>query len=384
MKILLATGIYPPDIGGPATYVKTLKEELPKRGIGVRVLTYGETEACDQENDVIRISRKQNIIFRYWRYFWQAMKLAGGADLVYAQDPVSVGLPVCLACFLKRKKYILKIVGDYAWEQGRQRSGIKDNLDDFQGKKYGLSVELWRFIESLVAKNARLVITPSAYLKNIALKWGIRDDKIKVIYNAVKEAKTTASRDELRRKLNLNGYVMLSAGRLVPWKGYDLLIDLMPEFLKISTDFKLVIAGEGPDKAALSKKIKNLDLEKNVVLTGAVPQAELWEYMAAADIFVLNTGYEGLPHITIEAMQAGLPVITTRSGGNPEVIKNSETGILVDYDNREEIKNAVLKLYQDREYSRQLAARAKQEIGDRFSREKMVEGIVDTVFKYQV
>ncbi|OGF26049.1 hypothetical protein A2303_04585 [Candidatus Falkowbacteria bacterium RIFOXYB2_FULL_47_14] len=393
MKILLATGIYPPDIGGPATYVKTLKEELPKRGIAVKVLAYGETEPEDEEAGVYRISRKQNVILRYFEYFRQVFKIAGEVDLVYAQDPVSVGLPVSLACFLKRKNYILKIVGDYAWEQGRQRASVKDDLDEFQKRQYGWKVELWRFIEGVVAKNARLVITPSVYLKNIARKWGIRDDKIRVIYNAVKEVKTAdstrstgsgrassplaASRDELRRKLKLDGYAILSAGRLVPWKGFELLIDLMPELLKIAPDFKLVVIGEGPDKEKLAAKIKNLNLEKNIILTGALPQAELWEYMAAADIFVLNTGYEGLPHITIEAMQSGLPVITTKSGGNPEVIKNDETGILVDYDNREAIKNAILKLYKDREYARGLSERAKREIGDRFGRERMVAGVLE-------
>lgn len=376
MKILLASGIYPPDIGGPATYVKTLSEELPKHGLEFKVLTYGETEISDAANGVIRVSRKQNVILRYFEYFRQILKLTDETDLVYAQDPVSVGLPVSLACFLKRKKYILKIVGDYAWEQGRQRAGVKDSLDEFQNRQYGWKVELWRFIEGAVAKHARLVITPSAYLKNIVQKWGIREGKIRVIYNAVKEVKTAASRDELRRKLKLDSYVILSAGRLVPWKGFELLIDLMPELLKIAPDFKLVVAGEGPDKEVLSGKIKNLNLEKSVILTGALPQNTLWEYMMAADIFVLNTGYEGLPHITIEAMQSGLPVVTTKSGGNPEVIKNGETGILTDYNDKKEIKKAILKLYKDREYAQKLALRAKEDIRDRFGRERMVVGVL--------
>ncbi|MFH0892330.1 MAG: glycosyltransferase family 4 protein [Candidatus Falkowbacteria bacterium] len=380
MKILLATGIYPPDIGGPATYVKTLKEELPKRGIAFKVLTYGETEPGDEKEGIYRISRKQNVIFRYFAYFRQMLELLGQTDLVYAQDPVSVGLPVVLACLFKRKKYILKIVGDYAWEQGRQRAGVKDDLDEFQNRQYGWRVELWRFIEGFVAKNAAFIITPSEYLKNIVQKWGIHESKIKVIYNAVKEVKTAASRDELRRKFQLDGYVMLSAGRLVPWKGFELLMDLMPEFLKIATDFKLVVIGEGPDKEKLAAKIKKLDLEKSVIMTGAVPQNTLWEYMAAADIFVLNTGYEGLPHITIEAMQSGLPVITTRSGGNPEVIKDGDTGVLADYNDRAGIKKAILKLYEERSYAQKLSLRAKEDIRDRFGRERMIAGVLE-IFK---
>ncbi|MCX6796382.1 MAG: GtrA family protein, partial [Candidatus Falkowbacteria bacterium] len=102
-NVLIATGIYPPDIGGPATYVKTLQEELPKYGSEVRVVTYADD--LRQENGVLKVSRQQNIFFRYWQYFWIVFKLCSWAGIIYVQGPVSEGLPAFLACKLRIKKY---------------------------------------------------------------------------------------------------------------------------------------------------------------------------------------------------------------------------------------------------------------------------------------
>ena len=109
LKILICTGIYPPDIGGPATYSKLLFEELPKMGIETRVLSFGEVRHLPK-------------ILRHFVYFIKVLKMGRRADIIYAQDPVSVGLPAMLAAKILRKKFILKVVGDYAWEQFQNKN----------------------------------------------------------------------------------------------------------------------------------------------------------------------------------------------------------------------------------------------------------------------
>ena len=116
MKVLIATSIFPPDIGGPATYSKILADELPKHGVDVDVLSYGF------------ISHEAPKIFRYLFYFLKIFKRAFGADLIYAQDPV-FGLAPCVASLILRKPFVLKVVGDYAWEQGVNRFGVKELLN---------------------------------------------------------------------------------------------------------------------------------------------------------------------------------------------------------------------------------------------------------------
>ena len=394
LKILLATGIYPPDIGGPATYVKTLAEELPKHGCGVKAVTYAnevrskksEVRSDDDEasgdnlevrsDEVIcRISRGQNIVSRYFKYFWSVYKLAKWADVVYVQDSVSSGLPTALACKLRRKNYLLKVVGDYAWEQGRQKYGVKDILDDFQDKKYGRNVEILRAIERWVAKGAFKIITPSEYLKKIVIKWGSSEDKIKVVYNAVKGISGSQENKEAAKAgLGVNGDIILSAGRLVVWKGFLKLVELMPALLKANSNFVLVIVGEGPDKEKLATRVKELNLGKNVVLTGGLAQSELWRYMRAAEMFALNTQYEGLSHIIVEAMKAGLPVIATRAGGNPEVVKDGFSGLLLEYNDDERIKEAILRIWRDKDLARSLQENAREDIKNRFNKNEMVSG----------
>ncbi|MFH1661806.1 MAG: glycosyltransferase [Candidatus Falkowbacteria bacterium] len=384
-NILIATGIFPPDIGGPATYVKTLCDELPEKGFNVKVVTYFDKNSKlnhsikiqNSKFKIFKINKNRNLVIRYFNYFLRVLKLLNWANIVYVQGPVSEGLPSWLACKLRRKKYILKIVGDYGWEQGTQRFGVNDLLDEFQNKKYNNSVERIRKIQKLVARGAEKIITPSEYLKNIVKKWGISDDKIKVIYNCVDPSHSTGrSKEEIKKELCLSGDIILSAGRLVPWKGFELLIDLMPELLKANPDFKLIIAGEGPEFENLSLKIKNLELEKFIKLIGKVEHEKLLKYMKASDIFMLNTGYEGLSHVIIEAMQVGLPVITTNVGGNPEVVKNGENGLLVEYNNKEEIKNAILKLDKDVELKNKLVNNAKDNFG-KFSKERMISEVIE-------
>src|SRR3989338_6307476 len=105
-KIVIATPLYPPESGGPATYAKVLEEELPKLGIDVVVVKYSD------------VRRR---FFRHLRYFLLVSKAARDADLVYALDAVSVGFPAMLAPKRRRKRFLVKVVGDFAWEQGSQR-----------------------------------------------------------------------------------------------------------------------------------------------------------------------------------------------------------------------------------------------------------------------
>lgn len=323
-KILIATGIFPPDIGGPATYSGLIFDRLPKLGFETEILTYGDKK--QPKNNIHIVSRKWPRGLRHLIYFFKVIRLGSGADVIFAQDPVSVGLPAVLAAKILRKKFVIKLVGDYAWEQGFQRFGVKDLLDDFQNNKYGFFVELLRFIQRKVCRVADYVIVPSFYLKKIVSGWGIPENKIKVIYNAVNIPEINLSKEEARRKLmypgNINDKIIVSIGRDVPWKGFFQLGVVCDELKKEIPDIKLMIIGK--DKI--------------------LPREGIFWSLRAADVFVLNTGYEGLSHQILEAMAIGVPVVTTNVGGNPELIKDGQNGLLVEYDNKDELKDAIKKV----------------------------------------
>lgn len=371
MTILIATGLFPPEIGGPATYSKLLTDELPKYGFEVKVLSFGPVRHLPK-------------LIRHFVYFLKVLKQGSKSDIIFAQDPVSVGLPSALAAKILGKKFILKIVGDYAWEQyqinpvlntgqSRIKYGTKfKNLEEFQREKYDLLTETRRKIQKWVAKKAKKIIVPSQYFKNILVNgWSVPSEKITVIYNAV-EQPIVRERTPIGDK-----DFILSIGRLVPWKGFGTLIEIMPDLPK---EMKLVIIGSGPQEESLKFKVKSLKLEERVQILGQVPHDQLVNYFAQAGIFVLNSGYEGLSHLILEAMQQGVPVITTDIGGNPELIKDGYNGILIEYNNKNQIKEAILKLWFDQDLQQKFIDNSLKEL-EKFSLDKMISQTIDVLIK---
>jgi len=364
MKILIATGIYPPQIGGPATYTKLLEEELPRHDIEVNVLSFGDVKALPKG-------------VSHLVYFVRAFIKSLGVDVVYALDPVSVGLPACIASLLSRTRFMLRVAGDYAWEQGTRRYGITEPLDTFSKKHdmYPLFVRVLKNVQAFVARHADTVIVPSSYLKNIVANWGISADKIRVIYNSFDPPENLASKKVLRELMQMKGTVIISAGRLVPWKGFEALIDVMPHLARSVPNLKLLIVGSGPEEEHLRKHIENTHTENNVTLVGALPHETLLHYLKAGDLFVLNTFYEGFSHLILEALALGVPTVTTRVGGNPEIIEHKKNGLLGEYDSKKDLIKNILLLLKDKTLACEFSKRGERKAAE-FSEERMIESLL--------
>ena len=364
MKILIATPLYPPDIGGPATYSKKLFDELPQRGIDVDVLSFGEVRHFPK-------------IIRHLLYFWHVFLRGRNTDIIFAQDPVSVGVPAACAAFLLRKPLAVKIVGDYAWEQGVQRFGVDEPLDEFLTRRYGFAVSLLRVFQRFSAKRARLVIVPSNYLKSVVTKWGVAPDTVAVIYNDVKIPLHRGSKDDTRKRLGIpqDAFVFFSAGRLVQWKGLEMLIDVMRNLTAQHPKFLFYIAGDGPQHKYLIERIYASGLENRIFLLGALSRDSLFSYICACDVFLLNTAYEGFSHQLLEAFAAGATVITTVAGGNREVVRNGENAIAVEYNNHTAWQLAVKTMIHDPALRARLSQQAQKD-ANRFLGNHMVEELV--------
>ncbi len=374
-RILLATPLYPPDMGGPATYTQLLEAELSKYDIKVTIAPFGS----------VRFLPK---IIRHIVYFLYVCLLSVEAKIIYALDPVSVGFPALLVAKLTRKRFLLRVAGDYAWEMFNQQPTTNNQqlfvtLEEFQEKKFDFATEMRRNIERYVARRADRVIVPSKYLKKIIKQWGVADEKITVIYNAFEPPETHQIKDSARQKLKVHGVTIFSAGRLVPWKGFSTLIDVVAELKKEVPDLKLYIAGDGPQEKDLRFKIKDLRMENTVILLGRLPQDKLAEYVQAADIFVLNTGYEGFSHQLLEVMALGTPIITTNIGGNPELIENQKEGLLVSYNDKEKIKRAVELLITDEALRGYVAQRAREK-SKTFSKESAIKSLIMLLDKLEI
>lgn len=338
MRLLIATPLYPPDLGGPATYAKLLEEEFP---FPVSVVKFSDV-------------RRSPKLIRHVRYFWNVFKAAKEADIVLALDPVSVGLPALWAARLRRKTFVVKIVGDYAWEQGVQRFSITDTLDSFVRRTdLPYAVSLLRRIETHVAKGAKRIIVPSDYLKGIVQAWGISPERIEVIYNAIELDEAGVLPDGMSA---MSRPLIATAGRLVPWKRVGGIIDAVAA-LPAGLGGSLLVIGDGPNRSMLETQAAQR-LPGRALFAGALKHADTLAAMRAADMFVLNSTYEGLSHVLIEALMLGKPVIATNVGGNGELITNEENGILVPSNDTQALTDTIERLIRDAELRERIARNA--------------------------
>ena len=359
LKILIATGIYPPDIGGPATYAKMLVDNW---GADAAVLTY--TSAL----------RKIPKPFRQLIYLWKTWSQAARADAIYSLSPLGTGVATMWVARWRRKPFFVRVVGDRVWEDAINHGKTSLLIGDFQKTKRG-----WRQrLQVKVCQRARAVIVPSAYLKRLVHGWGIAPEKIHVVANAVDLVVEPLSKEEARTALGIHGKIILSAGRLVPWKGFRMLIKLMPKLLKLNPFSRLIIVGEGPDREHLTAMIKNLNLQQKVFMAGKKTSSELTRHLRAADLFVLNTSYEGFSHQILEAMAAGVPVVTTNVGGNPELVHQGENGFMVKYNDEFNLIEAVKTLWSNAELREHFANEGKK-TASQYTVETMMTKTVDVI-----
>ncbi len=342
MRFLIAADIFPPVGGGPAIYAAGFSNALVENGDEVTVVSLTPDSRIDVTSATVFSVTQKNKLLKYFEYFGLLLKQARKADVVYAMGPVNAGLPALLAARLFGKKFVVKVVGDYAWEQSFQRFGVTELIDEFQTKKYSGVTRRLQIVEKFVARSADLVIVPSEYLKKIVVGWDVLADKVKVIYTAVEFTKLSEPVVK-----NPDETWILTGPRLVPWKGIKALISVLR---KISTDFpkvRLKIFGDGPERNNYEAFAKTLGVADNVEFLGFIPNSKVLGYMQQSEIFILNSGYEGLSHVLAEALHANCKVLASNVGGNPEVIVPGKTGQLFTYNNEAEIEKVIRESLQD-------------------------------------
>ncbi len=374
--ILIASGIFAPDIGGPASYARALGNRLTRQGVRVTILTYSSVHRYAGDRTLpFRVCRVWGLLpwgVRHVMFFMRCLLLARHADGILSLNAVSAGVPAVWAAQIAGIPLIVRIAGDYAWEMAVLSRRTFLLIDEFQASKKSGRIKQLDRIQRWTCRHAARVIVPSEYLARLVSGWGIAERAIVVIYNGVDAVPVPIAKDEARRRIGISGNIIVSAGRLVPWKGFRMLIKLMPQLLQVNQFFRLIIVGDGPDMRTLTTMVRNLGLERKVWLVGRKTSSELMQYLAAADMFVLNTAYEGFSHQVLEAMIAGVPVITTAVGGNGEVITSGQDGFLVRYNDEFNLIEAIKMLWRQEDVRNQLIADARRSAA-RFSVERMFE-----------
>jgi glycosyltransferase involved in cell wall biosynthesis len=302
MRILLATGIYPPDIGGPATYVKALAAELSKAGHEVGVLTYAsDNRETSQEAWLItRVSRDGNFFARWWRYA-RALQVAGtGVDIVYCFSSVSVGIPLLLSR-IRGPKRVLRLGGDFLWERYTDLGGRK-TLRAFQSSLIGIfsRLLLWPVLYSFDS-----VIFSSLFQQTLSKRWFTAFPQSIVIENALSSTGIPfhhTRHDPLK---------VLFVGRLVRFKNIDRLVKAIAR-IPLAT---LTIIGDGPERQRLIGISKQMQMHGRVSILPSTDQKSLVQVFRDHDVLVLPSLTEISPNTALEARSAGLPVLLTEEHG---------------------------------------------------------------------
>jgi glycosyltransferase involved in cell wall biosynthesis len=363
MNLLMITGIFPPDIGGPATYVPTMSSELVKRGHKVAVVTLSDKLDHDDRSYSFPIHRIRRGLFKPLRFLLTLLRIlreGRGAQVLYVNG---LYLEAIMANYLLRRPMVQKIVGDWAWERSTNKGWVKDNFEEFQKRRYGLKVEFLKSLRSFCVRRADAVIVPSQYLASAVTHWGVPDTKTIVVYNAVELPSLACSTIPLSTRFKI-----VTVGRLVPWKQLDNLIEAVNE----CEDAGLVIVGDGPERGRLEALARQRQLADRVYFAGQRSKEETFALMAACDLFVLNSSYEGFPHVVLEAMCAGLPVVATEVGGTPELVRDGENGLLIESNANGALSKALKKLTTFSEERQRLAAGAR-ETTQLFQQSAMIE-----------
>ncbi len=271
MNLLMITGIFPPDIGGPATYVPTMASELVKRGHNITVLTLSDSLDHDDRSYPFRVRRIRRTTFKPWRFVRTVAAILREGRQVQVLYVNGLQLEAVAANFFLRKPMVQKIVGDWAWERSTNKGWIKDNFEEFQKRAYGFKVELLKTLRTFCVRRADSLITPSEYLARAVGKWGVTASKISIVYNAVEIPSAAPINVPLTTRFKI-----VTVGRLVPWKQIDRLIEALGQL----HDAGLVIVGDGPERQRLESLTRENNLNDRVYFAGQKSKQETYDLMA--------------------------------------------------------------------------------------------------------
>jgi glycosyltransferase involved in cell wall biosynthesis len=322
VNVLVVSGIWPPDVGGPASHAPQVASFLLERGHGVSVVTTANARPAPQPYLVQWVSRSLPKGVVHVRTGLEIAYRARAADVVYTTGMFgrSAGGAV-----LARRPYVIKLTADPAFERARRRGLFGGGVDAFQGNDGDLKVRLLRRARDAELRHAAHVFTPSAWLGDLAVSWGVDGSHVSVLPNPAPTLPQFAPRDELRASFGMNGMTLAFAGRLTAQKALDVALGALAQVDGVT----LLIAGDGDERVPLAAKASELGVDARVRFLGSLPRERIVELFRAADASILSSSWENFPHTVVESLAVGTPVLATTTGGIAEVVCDGENGLLV-------------------------------------------------------
>jgi phosphatidylinositol alpha-1,6-mannosyltransferase len=381
MGVLLITEMWPPKIGGVENYLKCVATYLGKAGEDVTVIAPKiagggrEDESNEKNLEGVKEKRKKffcNIVRPKWWFFYRWIRRKtkqNKVEMVLCGKALFEGI---VGYLLKKKYGIPYVVFTYAME-----------IEEWKKNR-------WQRIKLKKAlKGADKVICINEVTKQSLLELGVDKSKVVKAWPGVSEKMLKeVSKKQVREvldKYEVTQPYVVSVGRLIERKGFDLLIEA---FSRIDqTKFgntKLVIVGDGPLLDGLQDDVEGELLDTSVIFLPDVPDEELRALYAGAHLFALTpkqqeSDIEGFGIVYLEAAAQRVPSIATNTGGVPEAVVDGGTGIVVESENVDAICKAMERILSDNEFRNKLGERGKQRVWEQFRWEERIKPILEIV-----
>lgn len=362
MKLVLATPVYPPEIGGPATYVKELAERL-KHEHQICIVAYASTSEKVPGTTLITVSKRRPLPVRLVVYLFKLFAATKGADVLYVQNGVASGLPAVLVGLSRGVPVVIKFVGDEAWERATHLRQTSQMLEEFlEHPRASLKIRMIMRLQGFVLRRAHRITTPSAYLARVVEHtYHVPAARIIVNYNAAEKTPFVPI------EASVVPHQIAVTARLVEWKGIDGIIEAIQLLKKRFPDIRLMIAGDGPEEKHLKEITHTLGVSDHVVFLGRISRAETWHLRKTSHLYVLNSTYEGLPHTVLTSFAACIPVIATDISGTNEAVLHEKTGLLVPPHDTKALSHAIERLFGDKKLCERLVEGGSVILEEKFS-----------------
>jgi glycosyltransferase involved in cell wall biosynthesis len=359
MKFLLISGIYRPEIGGPATYLPTLAKALIDQSNQVEVITLKNSSAPAQSEvwPVNYITRDQNLLLRFIKTVMLIIRKAKSAEYIFSNGLIQETAFALL--FIKRKS-VAKVVSDSVWERALNNDETSLNVVDFNNSNLKFKHKLQRILLRWSLNRFGVVTCPSIQLKNIIENWGVYKP-IEFIPNGVSLV-TEKSTDV--------DFDLITVCRLISLKNIDKIIRA-----SIKTNVSVAVVGSGPEEYKLRELA--ISLGAKVTFFGQLDKNEVNKILLRSKIYLNLSDHEGLSFSLLEAMSSGLPSIVSNIQGNTNVITDGLDGIVVDVKDENQLINAIQTLIDSQSTRLEYGVAAKSKVKSEYLQEIQIGKVIN-------
>lgn len=394
MKILFLTQYFPPEVGAPQNRIFEFAKQLRAFGHEIMILTampnypkgeilesYKGKLICKEEVDGLRIVRTwiyatpdKGFIARLGNYFsftvssvLFGMFLIGKQDVIITESPpLFLGFSGYLLSKLKGAKFVFNISD--LWPESAVKLGVLNNK---------LLINLSTHLEEFCYKKASLISCQTRGIVNNIIRRGFNPDKVKLVTNGVDLNLFNIGNKchEFRNSIcGDDNFLVYYAGLLGLAQGLEIIIEVARE-LREYKKIEFFLIGDGPEKNKLIKLAQSYRLE-NIKFLPLQQKKDMPRIVASMDATIIPLKklelFKGaVPSKMYEALASSIPVILAVDGEARQMVLEAEAGICVEPENVEEIKNAVLKLYNDRNLCRVLGENGRKYVTENYSREEI-------------